>query len=87
MAILISIIIAGFATGYVVEFVSSLLTFVSPKLIKQVLTLPASFLALWLLGIGGTELFVYVPASAFVSLVVMLFAAKPVEVAQVINRR
>jgi ABC-type multidrug transport system permease subunit len=87
MELLISIIIAGFATGYVVEFISSVLTFISPKLIKQLLTLPTSFLALWLLGINGAELFVYVPASAFVSLVVMLFAAKPVEVAQVINRR
>lgn len=87
MDILISIIIAGFATGYVVEFVSSLLVFIAPKLIKQILTLPTSFLALWLLGINGAGLFVYVPASAFVSLVIMLLASRPVEVAQVINRR
>jgi len=87
MAILISIIIAGFATGYVVEFISSLLTFVQPKLIKQIVTLPAAFAALWLLGINGAELFVYVPASAFVSLVIMLLASRPTEVTQVINRR
>jgi hypothetical protein len=87
MGTLIAIIISGFATGYVVEFLTSVLPFVAPKLIKQVLTLPSSLLGLWILGIHGTELFVYVPASAFVSLVVMLFAAKPVEVAQVINRR
>ena len=87
MGTLISIIIVGFATGYVVELLASLLSFISPKLVKQIFTLPASLGGLWLLGIHGAELFVYVPASAFVALVIMLLATRPTEVTQVINRR
>jgi hypothetical protein len=88
MDILISIIIAGFAAGYIVEFLGSLLErWVSPKILKQTLTLPISFVALWLLGLHGEELFVYVPAAGFVSLVIMALVSKPVEVTQVVNRR
>ena len=86
MGTLISIIIAGFATGYLVELLSSLLSFISPSLVKQIFTLPISLGALWLLGLNGAGLFVYVPASAFVALVVTLLATKPVEVSQVIRR-
>mgnify|MGYP000535345399 CR=1 FL=1 len=87
MGTLISIIIAGFATGYIVELLVSVLSFfLSAKLVKQLFTLPVSLGALWLLGLTGAGLFVYVPASAFVALVIMLLATKPVEVAQVIRR-
>lgn len=87
MDILISVIIAGFAVGYVVEVLTSLFTRISPKWIKLTTTLPLSLVALLTLGYGGTIIFVLVPASAFVSLVTMLLVSKPVEVTQVVNRR
>jgi len=88
MDIFISILIAGFAAGYIVEFLGSLLgRWVPVKLFKQVLTLPLSYGALWLLGINDPQVFVYTAASGFVSLAVMAFVSKPVEVTQVVNRR
>lgn len=88
MDIFISILIAGFAAGYIVEFLGSLLgRWIPSKLIKQVFTLPLSYGALWLLGINDPQVFVYTAASGFVSLAIMAFVSKPVEVTQVVNRR
>lgn len=88
MNYLIEILIAGLAVGYVVEFVTSLFKkWVSPSLVKLILTLPLSVVALVTFGLYGAKLFVGAPASAFVSLVIMLWAAKPTEVTQVISRR
>lgn len=88
MDILIAVIISGFAVGYVVELVSSLLdSWVSPRLIKLLLTLPSSLVFLWTLGFNGPHFFVGSLAAAFVSLATMLFVSKPVEVTQVVNRR
>lgn len=88
MDIFISILIAGFSAGYLVEFIGSLLSrWLSARLLKQVLTLPLSLVALWLLGITDTKIFVYACASGFVSLAIMAFVSKPVEVTQVVNRR
>jgi membrane glycosyltransferase len=88
MNYLIEVLIAGLAVGYVVEFVTSLLKkWVSPSLIKLILTLPLSVVALVTFGLHDAKLFIGAPASAFVSLVILLWAAKPNEVTQVINRR
>jgi hypothetical protein len=88
MDILISIIIAGFASGYLVELISSALSnWVNPKLFKQTLTLPLAFAALWILGIHTVLLFVYTPASGFISLVILALVSKPKEITQVISRR
>jgi hypothetical protein len=88
MDIFISILIAGFAAGYIVEFLGSLLgRWVPAHLIKQVLSLPLSFGALWILGINDPKIFVYTAASGFVSLVIIAFVSKPVEVKQVVTRR
>ena len=88
MDIFISIIISGFAAGYAVEFFSSLLVkWIPPRLVKQVLTLPLSFVALWALSFNDARIFVYALAAGFVPLVIMAFASKPTEVTQVINRR
>jgi hypothetical protein len=88
MDILISILIAGFASGYFVEFASSLLSrWFAPRTIKLSLTFPLSLIALWLLGITDPKIFVYACASGFVSLAIMAFVSKPVEVTQVVNRR
>jgi hypothetical protein len=88
MNILIEVLVAGLAVGYVVEFVSSLLArWVPAKIIKLFITIPLSVVALMILGMSGTIIFVTAPASSFVALVIMLWAAKPVEVTQVVNRR
>jgi hypothetical protein len=88
MDIFITIVIAGFAAGYIVEFFGSLLgRWLSIKLIKQLFTLPFSFVALWVLGIHDPVIFVYTAASGFISLAIMAFVSKPVEVTQVVNRR
>jgi hypothetical protein len=87
MDILISVLIAGFASGYSLEFITSLIDgWVSPRLIKLIFTLPFSFAALLLLGVSGGKIFVYACASGFVSLVIMAAVSKPVEV-QTIRRR
>lgn len=87
MDILISVIIAGFAVGYVVEAIVSLLTRIDPKWIKLITTLPLSVVALLTLGFNGPIIFVLGPASSFVALVTMLLVSRPVEVTQVVNRR
>lgn len=87
MDILISVIIAGFAVGYVVEVFVSLLTRIQPKWIKLTTTLPLSLVALLTLGFNGPIIFVLGLASSFVALVTMLLVSKPVEVTQVVNRR
>ena len=88
MDIFILVLIAGFAAGYIVEFLGSLVgRWLSVRLLKQSLTVPLSLLALWILGINGPIIFVYACASGFVSLAVMAFVSKPVEVTQVVNRR
>jgi hypothetical protein len=88
MDIFISILIAGFSAGYIVEFIGSLLgRRVPTNILKQVLTLPLSYGALWLLGINDPKIFVYTAASGFVSLVIIAFVSRPVEVTQVVNRR
>lgn len=88
MDILISIIVCGLAVGYVLAFLASLLErWIDSKYIKLLLTLPLSYVALWLLGFNGAELFVYVPAVGFVSLALMVWFTPKPEVAQVIRRR
>jgi hypothetical protein len=88
MDILISIIISGFAAGYAVEFISSLLVkWIPPRLVKQVLTIPLSFVALWALSFNDARIFVYALSAGFLQLVIMAIVDKPVEVTQVIGRR
>jgi len=88
MDIFISILISGFAAGYIVEFLGSLLgRWIRTNILKQILTLPISFGALWMLGINDPKIFVYTAASGFVALVIVAFVSKPVEVTQVVNRR
>jgi ABC-type dipeptide/oligopeptide/nickel transport system permease subunit len=88
MDILFSIIISGLAVGYALAFLISLFErWVDPKYIKLLFTLPLSYVALWLLGFNGAELFVYVPAVGFVSLALMVWFTPKPEVAQVIRRR
>jgi hypothetical protein len=87
MDIFISILISGFAAGYIVEFLGSLFgRWIRTNILKQILTLPISFGALWMLGIYDPKIFVYTAASGFVALVIVAFVSKPVEVTQVVRR-
>ena len=87
MDIFISILIAGFAAGYALEFISSFIDrWISLRLIKLIFTYPFSLAALWLLGFNDAKFFVYACASGFVSLVIMAMVSKPVEI-QSIRRR
>lgn len=88
MDLLISIIVCGLAVGYVLALLTSVLErWVDAKYLKLILTLPLSYVAIWLLGFNGAELFVYVPAVGFVSLALMVWFTPKPEVAQVIRRR
>ena len=88
MDILIQTILAGFAVGYTVEFIGSLIErWIPIKAIRLSLTLPLNVVALMTLGFNGAELFVLAPAGGFVALVIMMGVSKPVEVQQVSLRR
>lgn len=88
MDILIQTVLAGFAVGYVVEFIGSLVErWIPLKVIRLALTLPLNVVALMTLGFNGAELFVLAPAGGFVALVIMMGVSKPVEVQQVSWRR
>ncbi len=88
MDILIAVIVAGMAVGYVTELTVSLFErFLNPRIIKLILTLPLSYLACWLLGITGIPLIVAGPAAAFFSLGALLLLNRPVTIQTINNRR
>ena len=77
--LLISIIITGIATTYVIEFINLLTTdFFGISFLNKVLTLPFSFGGLWTLGNHGMHLVVDVPAAGFVALYIGKQLDKPV---------
>lgn len=77
MDILFLAIITGMAVSYLVEFIS---LWVLPRVVRLVLTLPLSALALWLLGLTNYQLAIATLAAAFfVQLIARLFD-KPVVV-------
>ena len=88
MDILISILISGFAAGYAVEFLSSLLVkWIPPRIVKQWLTVPLSLVALWALSYNDAKIFVYALAAGFLSLFLMALVSKSEEQVQVIRRK
>lgn len=79
MELLIQILIAGMAVGYVTEFISGILDRLIPSTItKRVTTLPISALFLWILGIEGLALAVAIPAAGFFALVILSIVNRPV---------
>lgn len=87
MELFLLILIVAFALGYVVELLVSITqNFISPKILKTLLTYPLSLLATWLLGVSGPKLFIYSAASAFVYLVLMLVSSRPKEEVKVLRR-
>ena len=80
------VIISGMAVGYIIETLTSLLErWVSPRIIRLVLTLPFSYLATWVVGLNGALLAVSGLAAAFFSLALLLLLNKPATI-QTINR-
>lgn len=87
MDILISVIIAGMAVGYVTELLSTLLDFwVEPKTVKMITTVPLATGALYLLGIFDWSLVVLAPASGFLALAIMSVVNRPVILQNVAQR-
>ena len=84
MDTLIIVIISGMATGYILEFIGSLMS--SDRLLKRILTLPLSYGAAWLMGITGLPLIVIGLAYAFFSLTILHLLNRPVTI-NTINRR
>ncbi len=82
------IIIAGMATAMVVGFLVELLdSFINPRFIKMILTIPTSLGALWLLGVTGYPLVVFTLAAGFFSTAVLHILNRATTVANVITRR
>lgn len=86
MDILISAVVAGMATSYLVELIGSV-GVLSSRIVKLTLTLPLSILFLWFLGFTVFELIVGGLAAAFISLALLQFVNRPVTIANVSNRR
>jgi hypothetical protein len=77
-SLLISVILAGSATTFIVEFVALWATlFFKKESIYVALSLPLSYGALYLLGCSGKSLGVSIPASAFVALMLNKYLNKP----------
>lgn len=86
MDILISAIVAGMATSYLVELVGSV-GVLSARFVKLTLTLPLSILFMWFLDFTAFELFVGGLAAAFFSLALLQLVNRPVTIANIANRR
>lgn len=88
MDILFIVIISGMAVSYITELLSSVVgEYFSPRLIKLILTLPLSFVAVWFLDLTGFEVVVGGLAAAFFSLAVLQLLNRPVTIANIANRR
>ena len=79
MDILIQTVLSGLAVAYVVEFLTSLVeSFISARLIRQVVTPPLAFYGCWLFSITGFPLIVCGLAASFVAMLLMKLVNKPV---------
>lgn len=87
MDILISVVISGMAVAYLTELVSIVTeAFFSPRIIKLILTLPLSFIAVWFLDLKGFEVPIGGLAAAFISLALLQLVNRPVSI-QTLNTR
>ena len=76
--LLISIIIAGAAVGYLIEFINLItLDFFGVSVLNKFLTLPLNTGALYLLGVEDIKLLVVVPAATLVSILISKYLNKP----------
>lgn len=87
MDILIHVLIAGMAVGYVTELLGSLLdSWVDPTTLKMWLTVPLSAGALFLWGHFDFTLITLAPAAGFFALVLMKVVNRPVILQNVAQR-
>jgi hypothetical protein len=86
MELLIYVIVSGMAVSYLIEFISSVLSRVSAKLIKQVLTIPLSYISCWFFDVTGFALAVSGLATSFVALLLLLIANKLSDPVTVVRR-
>ena len=81
-------LVIGMATAMFVGVVIELLeSYVNPKFIRAVLTLPLALLASWLLGLVGNQLIVATFAAGFFSAALLTLLTKAATVTTVVNRR
>jgi hypothetical protein len=90
MNLLVDIVISGLALGFVTEGLGALIerftAWYAPAF-KQILSAPLGALFVWLLGVTGWEILVAAFAAAFLSLMVMFWVNRPVQIQQVMSRR
>lgn len=90
MELLLNIIISGMAVGFTTEAIGTLLerftAFPSPT-IKGILAAPLAALFCWILGVSDWTLIVAALAAGFISLVIMRWVNRPVQIQQVMSRR
>jgi predicted PurR-regulated permease PerM len=88
MDLLFEVLIAAAATAYVTELATTLTErFISPRIVKSILTLPLAFLACWLLGSVGYPLIVCGIAAGFFSVSALHLLNRPVTINNVPQRR
>jgi hypothetical protein len=87
--LLIITLLAGAATAFSTEVVGAISDFwiFDPKTVKALSALPFAALFCWLLGLQMLALVVPSLAAAFLSLAVMRWLNRPVQVQQVVSRR
>ena len=82
-------LMAGAATAFSTEVIGTVSDFwiFDPARVKAWTTVPFAALFCWLLGLQQLDLVVPVLAASFVSLAVMRWLNRPVQVQQVVQRR
>ena len=79
-------LIAGMATGFALELLTSIFSkLVSAKILRIVFTLPISYTAAYFLGVGFPSIYVVAVAASFFTLIVLRWLDKPVTI-QTIRR-
>jgi hypothetical protein len=87
MELLIYIIVSGMAVSYLIEFISSFSSeIISTRLLKQILTIPLSYISCWFFDIDGFALVISGLATSFVALLLLLIANKLSDPVTVVRR-
>jgi hypothetical protein len=90
MELLLIIIISGMAVGFTTEAVGALVERFTPwgaPTLKGILSAPLAALFCWILGVSDWTLLVASLAAGFISLIIMRWVNRPVQIQQVMSRR
>jgi hypothetical protein len=90
MSLLTVVLISGFAVGFATELFGlpiDYFTSFDSKILKQLLSAPFGALFAWTFGITGWQLIPLGLAAGFVSLVILHWMNRPVQVQQVVSNR